>query len=1358
MPGVNDVAFIPSGGAGVAIAGVVHVAGLQLGEGSSLAVAQGGTLNLHGDTILNGRLTKAGRLNWIAGRLRVTNTTGDPLAVLPATGEIDNNAQAIFDIQCDGTMESGYGQEPFVNSGSLIKSAGNGTATLGLQFSGNGVMDAQQGTVALSGGGGVSGHYQAEAGAAIHFSGGSFTLGANPDFHAGDEVWFTGGEVTITATLANLTLRGSDLAGGLQFITGTCVMQGGKLLGDESLAGLLEWHQGTVDSGCSLTVLSGGTLRIYEGLGVFGLLTNAGNIEWQSGGITLFHNAGSLGSIINQSGGVFDANSTDNSWITGYWGGEDFSNAGTLRKPIGANPLSVNVWLHGPGSIHAIQGSIALQKGCDLAGHYLADPDAAINFSGGTFTLAQQPNFVGAVKFTGGLVEVIAVLDHLALDGAELTSGLSFISGTFTLNSGSISHTQVLNAECYWYGGTLGVGADLTLTPGHQLHVRGGMSLYGPLHNLSTMVVESGTITLLDNTTSILGSIWNAAGALLDFQCDTWVGGYWGNERLHNAGILRKSQGSGSLSIGVYLNGDGLLEAKQGTIYLNSGGGLSAASNYQADLNAAIFFNGGNFLLDHQLEFPGQGRVWFTGGTVTLTGAMNQFDLHGSELLGGLGNVTQNFMLYSGSISGNETLNANLTWHDGTLNPGATLTITADHSLFVENSMSVCGSLLNYGTLYWEAGNILVLNNHANLTGSIVNEPGAFFDVHCDGWMSGYWGDEQLHNQGTLRKMEGVGTSSINLYLTGDGALEAWIGRIYLNSGCDLAGTYAASGSAAVYFNGGAFNIDHQPAFNDRDHVWFTGGTVTISGPLADLDLHGSELEGGLVWVSHSFNLYGGGIRGNETLAAEGNWYDGSLLAGASLTVSAGQTLNLLGGMSLYGPLINAGTIDWQAGNLMIINNNGGNVGSLTNQAGAFFDIHCDQWVAGYWGQEEITNEGTLRKSGSNGTTAVGVRLIGLGSVDVQQGLVNCGNGCSLQGTYQAEAGAALHFTGGNYTVNHQPDFQGEVWFTGGQVEVVAAIQHLELHGSTLTGGLDQVLDHFHLYAGNFSGAQTLSPGATLDWQDGTLNGGCSLSVAAGATLNGFGSMALDGVLTNLGTLNWLGGNIFVANNNANYSGAIWNQAGALIDIRCDQWMGGYWGTEVLHNAGTLRKSAGIATTNCGLNVVGSGTAEALLGTLRFTSQYTGGISVGLAGTVAGSGFGNVRFEQSPLLTANLTVKLLQGFQPAVGDEFRVLNYPSATVNFGALIGLNLTGGLLLDPQYDATGLTLVTVADLPALSITQVPAGVLLSWPVKYTGWKLEASTDLAQWQTIAVGANNSITEPLLEPERFFRLAKTSP
>ena len=77
------------------------------------------------------------------------------------------------------------------------------------------------------------------------------------------------------------------------------------------------------------------------------------------------------------------------------------------------------------------------------------------------------------MKFTGGLVEVIAVLDHLALDGAELTSGLSFISGTFTLNSGSISHTQVLNAECYWYGGTLGVGADLTLTPGHQLQLAG---------------------------------------------------------------------------------------------------------------------------------------------------------------------------------------------------------------------------------------------------------------------------------------------------------------------------------------------------------------------------------------------------------------------------------------------------------------------------------------------------------------------------------------------------------------------------------------------------------------------------------------------------------------------------------------------------------------------------------------------------------------------------------------------------------------------------------------------------------------------------------------------------------------------
>jgi hypothetical protein len=57
---------------------------------------------------------------------------------------------------------------------------------------------------------------------------------------------------------------------------------------------------------------------------------------------------------------------------------------------------------------------------------------------------------------------------------------------------------------------------------------------------------------------------------------------------------------------------------------------------------------------------------------------------------------------------------------------------------------------------------------------------------------------------------------------------------------------------------------------------------------------------------------------------------------------------------------------------------------------------------------------------------------------------------------------------------------------------------------------------------------------------------------------------------------------------------------------------------------------------------------------------------------------------------------LTNGYTPNVGDSFRVLLFGSVSGNFGTENGLNLGGGLQLDPEYSSSGLTLVTTAVPP--------------------------------------------------------------
>jgi hypothetical protein len=211
--------------------------------------------------------------------------------------------------------------------------------------------------------------------------------------------------------------------------------------------------------------------------------------------------------------------------------------------------------------------------------------------------------------------------------------------------------------------------------------------------------------------------------------------------------------------------------------------------------------------------------------------------------------------------------------------------------------------------------------------------------------------------------------------------------------------------------------------------------------------------------------------------------------------------------------------------------------------------------------------------------------------------------------------------------------------------------------GTTLTGdGLFQIagatllltdavtVPNLELDSGEITGAADLTIANTLLWTGGTMSGTGSTNLAAGSTL----------------TLRGTG----------NLGGRTLNLDGTLV------------------GSGTLLGT-----------VINAGQIE-LTGILTIQGSYTqtaqGTLNVTLSGTTAGTDYGQLIITGLATLDGTLNITLANGFTPNVGDSFQILLFGSRSGDFAIENGLNLGGGLQLDPAYDAASLTLVTTAGTP--------------------------------------------------------------
>jgi hypothetical protein len=169
---------------------------------------------------------------------------------------------------------------------------------------------------------------------------------------------------------------------------------------------------------------------------------------------------------------------------------------------------------------------------------------------------------------------------------------------------------------------------------------------------------------------------------------------------------------------------------------------------------------------------------------------------------------------------------------------------------------------------------------------------------------------------------------------------------------------------------------------------------------------------------------------------------------------------------------------------------------------------------------------------------------------------------------------------------------------------------------------------------------------------------------------------------------------------------------------------------------------------------------------ISFQAGYSGGpsanLAISLGGTAPGSGYGKISFSNPLSLDGMFTVSTRNGYLPNPGATLQVLNYPSSTNSFACLSGLDLGGGILLQPQFSSTRLTLLATsytanASQPQLFINRTLGGLAITWPVGFPGWTLQSNTNPSSsaWMAVSTACGNQAVVPISAPQQYFRLNK---
>jgi hypothetical protein len=193
------------------------------------------------------------------------------------------------------------------------------------------------------------------------------------------------------------------------------------------------------------------------------------------------------------------------------------------------------------------------------------------------------------------------------------------VTGTMHWSDGRIAGQSVLSGTLNWSGGYLAPAASptpaasLTVLSNGVLNLVGSgtKALYGPLTNAGTLNWLGGIVMLFKSGSTYLGTVWNAPGGVFDVQGDSSLGfsDYDNVPAFHNAGLLRKSAGTGRSSFSSFFHNTGTVETKIGTL---------SFKQYYVQEAGLTLLNGGALNLGQPLDLRGG----LLAGFGTLTGSV----------------------------------------------------------------------------------------------------------------------------------------------------------------------------------------------------------------------------------------------------------------------------------------------------------------------------------------------------------------------------------------------------------------------------------------------------------------------------------------------------------------------------------------------------------------------------------------------------------------------------------------------------------------------------------------------------------------------------------------------------------------
>ena len=93
-----------------------------------------------------------------------------------------------------------------------------------------------------------------------------------------------------------------------------------------------------------------------------------------------------------------------------------------------------------------------------------------------------------------------------------------------------------------------------------------------------------------------------------------------------------------------------------------------------------------------------------------------------------------------------------------------------------------------------------------------------------------------------------------------------------------------------------------------------------------------------------------------------------------------------------------------------------------------------------------------------------------------------------------------------------------------------------------------------------------------------------------------------------------------------------------------------------------------------------------------YTQSSTGTVEIEIGGLIPGDDFDQLIVLGIASLAGALRVTLIESFEPVDGNPFKVLKWNSSSGNFDSLLGLDVGGGVALDPLYNTLDFTLSTV------------------------------------------------------------------